>query len=166
MEFEDFGNLKNELMAIKFAGHRNDLELITNMYNELAQTLPYYSFIHLEKYFYILACELGNFEVVSWFLDNNDDLKYEADGFFGALHNRRWGGDEELVVSLILEKSPLQYYYNDDKRQWVFLTKEETIALRQNILDNKIALASFLHQKHSNKVLANEDLVRTIAEYL
>ena len=164
MEFEEFGNLRSKLMAIKYGGHPNDLELIINIYNELAQTLPYYSFIHLEKYFYILACELGNFEVVSWFLDNNDELKYEADGFFGALHNTRWGGDEGLVVGLIMEKSPLQYYH--DGHKWVFRTKEETIALRKEILDNKITLASFLHQNHTNKVLANEDLVRNISEYI
>ena len=140
----------------------------------------------IERMLYISACSVGNIELVSWFISNNDDLKYEIEGFKLAAFGYEYDYSFTIcmktgtytfpkpkpskIITLLMSLSPFQYLMNDNN--CTILTKEVAVYREKRYCD-KLLLASCLQEVNNNfinkplyYVLGNEDLLRNVSQYL
>ena len=110
---------------------------------------------------YICSCSVGLIELVSWFITNNNDLKYNVEGFINAKEFVKYSGNE--VINLLMHLSPYQYYINNNNKL-IILTKEQAID-RESRYNTKMLLVSCLNM-NINPVFSNEDLIRCVTEYV
>ena len=141
----------------------NDLLFTQWLYNELINfQLSDNNNKDINAHLFQYACKIGSLSIVQWLLSIDNELKYDVDAFNFAVRQYR-----QNVVDLLCYLSPFQYSYTEDDG-WMIKTKEETIQIEMKY-KTKILLASCLHQydiHYKFPVLGNEDLLRTIAEFV